>query len=64
MDKNGYVAGGRSFGARVDNIVDVDSGGRGEEGVFEAWERFAVKAPVPFLGWNLSATSTLLLTWT
>lgn len=60
VDEDGYVAGLRGVGVRVDNIVDVESGGRGEEGVPEAWQRFAVEAPVLLLGWGMSVASIVL----
>jgi hypothetical protein len=61
VDEDGYVAGGRGVGVCIDDIVDVDSGGCGEEGVSEAWERFAVETPVLLLGWSMSVASAVLL---
>ena len=61
VDEDGYVAGTRGVDVRVDNIVDIDAGGRGEEGVSEAWERLAVETPVLLLGWSMSVASTVLM---
>lgn len=60
VDEDGYIAGLRGVGASVDNIVDVDSGGRCEEGVSEARERVAAEAPVLLLGWDMSVASSVL----
>lgn len=61
MYEDSYVTRRRSIGLRVDDIVDVDSGGRGEEGVSEARERLAVKAPVPLLSYTVSVVLTCIV---
>ena len=55
VHEEGDVARGRGIGAGVDDIMDVGAGRSGEEGVLEARKRFAIEAPVSFLGCNVSA---------
>jgi hypothetical protein len=55
VHEDSYVARRGSISAGIDDVVDVDAGGRGEEGVSEAGERFAVEAPVLLLRYDTSA---------
>jgi hypothetical protein len=55
MYEEGNIARGRCIGTGVDNVMDVGAGRSGEEGVLEARKRFAIEAPVSFLGCDVSA---------
>ena len=55
VHEEGDIARGRGIGAGVDDVMDVGAGRSGEEGVLEARKRFAIEAPVSFLGCDVSA---------
>lgn len=55
VHEEGDIARGRSICAGVDDVMDVGASRSGEEGVLEARKRFAIEAPVSFLGCGVSA---------
>jgi hypothetical protein len=55
VHEEGDIARGRGIGAGVDDVMDVGAGRSGEEGVLKARKRFAIEAPVSFLGCDVSA---------